>query len=104
MSDSESKPPRPRKLEDIFADQREASTAFFDRLMAPGWELPPDPFVPEDWKMADPDDQREARADALHEAVMLHGEFENQEAFRGEEVEAVIETAKRFYDYIWEGR
>lgn len=62
------------------------------------WPLPPDPGVGIEVE------QREARANALHEAVMLHGEAESQECFRADEVDRVIETAKRFYEYIWEAK
>lgn len=48
--------------------------------------------------------QREARSDALYHAVLRHGEPESQEVFRTDETETVIETAKRFYEFIWEGR
>lgn len=47
--------------------------------------------------------KREARESALHEAAMVH-DIEGQECFRGEEVDKVIQTAKRFYEYLWTGK
>jgi len=48
--------------------------------------------------------KREAREDALRNAVYLHGEVESQPAFQSDEIEKVISDAERFYEYIWLGR
>lgn len=49
------------------------------------------------------DDLREARGNALTAAVYFHGEPESQTVFREDEVEQVVTTAKRFFNYIWDG-
>lgn len=46
--------------------------------------------------------KRETRESALHEAAMIH-DIEGQECFRGEEIDQVITTAKRFFEYPWSG-
>ena len=62
------------------------------------WALPPD----DDGELS-AREQRDCREAALHDAVLLHGEYESQPAFRSDETERVLETARRFYDWIVNG-
>lgn len=52
--------------------------------------------------MAD-DEKRDRREAALGLAVQMHGEWESQPMFRDHELDAVFDTAKRFYDWIVDG-
>lgn len=53
--------------------------------------------------MTDTQEMRDRRETALEIAVELHGEMESQQVFRADELENVIVSARRIFDWIMHG-
>ena len=76
------------------------------------WLLPPDPMVPDPASMtdhqrtADPVERVrcEVRSEALRLAVYLRDEAREEGVLHKLELNEVVDDARRFYEYIWEGK
>lgn len=77
------------------------------------WPMPEDPMVPDaaepmtDFQRAQDYTEtqvRETRSEALRLAVYLRDDMHQEGALHIQELDEVVDDARRFYEYIWEGK